>query len=686
MKDSYKQYKIKIAKIDSLLWDIVPVGIVSFLLYLLFQTGLIGLTGFECTISYFNSYSLDTDIGSWEESIKALCRSNLLVHIGGYVLFVYILLAALCVASPIKMTPVQYLAGHKMRLYPSTYYTNENGKQPEFHEAIRLMLVSRELFPWYLLYVYYMIYDFETSFYNGTGAFWVVLTLIIGLRLYEYFSSSKLLWDERFSGLRVHLTKNAVTQIEEQANKLHKWYNRIFYKVRIFGQRSQVTQIFGFVFLGILSFNFIRDVSPPLNYSEVVYKRPVAVWTDNSYFALAGLDAPEGIADSYGYGRQRILFHASRWAEYKKNASVPYVHDVPTVKYSLFTPYEPVEKLEFDKQGIEDWSCLYDLDEKSNTQSCPSKEEVLSFRQKNSILWKRFLHLADLSSFSMPDHFIDTTYFSQNLIDLVNLHAVYLLDLQSKVSSEQAVQEWIKYMHLYRKMVNSHSNMVNKAVFLIIFNIHTNVLETLLYNDPQIALMYGNEIREIIFIKDVSFFHAGQMIADDWRVLEPSFLPTIGISANLKKKLMVCFIENQKLAELSAKEHIHRKDNRICDGEFPSDLGELMLKNFLEPGNAITNIIYSLLMGGILKGGDLIDNMHKNITNFKMATVAIELIRNDVRASDVQTYLNNMPQKYWNPITSAPYLWNAQNGWLYSQNLEDSSLAPRITFKVNFRK
>lgn len=686
MKDDYKQYKTKIAKIDSLLRDIIPVGIISFLLYLLFQTGFIGLTGFECTIPYFNSYSLDTDINSWGESIKTLCRSNLLVHIGGYVLFVYILLSAFCVASPIKATPVQYLAGQKMHLYPSTYYTNAKGAQPELHEAMRLMLVSRDLFPWYLLYLYYMIYDFKASLYHGTGAFWVFITLMIGLRLYDHFSSSKLLWDERFSGLRVHLTKDAVMQIDEQTDKLHKWYNRIFYKVRVFGQKSQVFQILGFAFLGLLSFNFIRDVSPPLNYSEVVYKRPATVWTDNSYFALAGLDAPKGITDSYGYGQQRILFHASRWAEYKKKVSVPYTHDVPTIEYSLFKPYEPTQNLAFDTQEIGDWSCLYNLAVKSNTPSCPSKEEVLSLKQKNSMLWKRFQHLADLSAFSMPDHFIDTTYSGQNLIGLVNLHAVYLLDLQSKGRSKQAAQEWIKYMHLYRNMVNSHSNLVNKAVFLIVLNIHTDMLKTLLYNDPHIALMYGNEIKETSFIKDVSFFHAGQMISDDWRVLEPSFLPTMGISENQKRRLISCFKENQQLAELTAMEYFTPRKNRICEGEFPSDFGDQMLLNFFEPGNFVTNIIHNLLMGGVLKGEELIKNMHKTITDLRMATVAIELIRNGVEAKDAQTYLNNMPKEYRNPITSAPFLWNVQKGWLYSPKLEDSSLAPEIMFKVNLRK
>jgi hypothetical protein len=686
MEEDYKQYKTKIAKRDSLLWDIVAVWLVATLLSIFFQLDFINLAGFECTIPYLEQYDLDTDIGDWKENVETFCQSNFIVHMGGYVLFVYILLAALCVASPIKATPVQYLVGHKMRLYAGTYYTNAKGEQPELHEAIRLILVSRHLFPWYLLYLYYMIYDFKTSLYNGGGASWVILTLVIGLRLYERFSSSKLLWDERFSGLRIHLTKDAIAQIDEQASKLYKWYNRISYKVEIFGERKQITQILIFVFLGFFSFNFIRDVAPPTNYNEVVYSRPAPAWEDNAYFALAGLDAPEGVTDFYEYGRQRIIFHASRWAEYKKKIPVPYVHDVPTVEYNLFKPYEPVEKLGFDKQEIENWRCLYNLDAKLNMPTCPSMEDVLSLRQSNSTLWQRFQRLADNRVFSMPDHFVDTTYSSQDLIKLVNLHAVYLLDLQSKGYNEKAMQEWVKYMNLYKGMVSAHSVLVDKAIFLIVFKTHADVLETLIYNDPQIAVAYGDEIREAILIKDVSFFRAGQMIVDDWRGIEPLFIPTMGMSANQKRELISCFKENQKLAEWPAKGYFKPRDDRICEAEFPNDLGDQMLKNLLESGNVITNIIHSLLMGGILKGEELIGNMHRNIADFQMANVAMELIRNEVRARDVSSYLNDMPKEYWNPITEEPFLWDEQNGWLYYPNLEDPDLVPNRMFRVNLGK
>ena len=213
MKDNYKQYKIRMAKSGALSLDIVAIWLIAVLTYIFFQLGFINLTGFECKIPYLEPYG--TDIGEWNKSVEAFCESNFIVRIGGYVLLSYALLSAFCIASPMKSTPIQYLAG-KCKLKASTFFMGMRGKEPEIHEAMKLMLVSRHLFPWYLLFLYHMLYDFKTSLYNGGGSFWVIITLIIGLRLYERFSASELSWDERFSGLRVHLTKGGTAQIDRQ--------------------------------------------------------------------------------------------------------------------------------------------------------------------------------------------------------------------------------------------------------------------------------------------------------------------------------------------------------------------------------------------------------------------------------------------------------------------------------------
>lgn len=685
MKEEYKQHKIKMAKSGALAWDIVAVWLITVLLYMLFQSQLISLTGFECAIPYFEPYSPDGEIDSWAENVETFCESNFIVKMGGHVMVCYLFIAALFISSSIRATPVQYLTARVgSGLVVDKYYTTKNGKTPLFHEALHLLIVSRYFFPLFLLYIYFVYHDFKTGLYHG-GALWATIALVIGLKLYEQFNGSNLSWDERFSGLRVNLTKDAIEHLEKQASKSRKWCNRFFYKIEMFFERTQIGNIIFFAVLVIFTFNFVRDINPPENYDEVVYQRTAPVWNDNAYFALAGLDAPQNISDFYEYGRQRVIFHAERWADFKNKIPVPYVHDVPKAKYTLFMPYEPVTELKFDKGSIENWDCLYDFDTRENISVCPSMQDIMALRDKNTALWQRFLTMADYKSFSKPDHFMDKTFDGSNLISLAQLHAAYLVHLQSQGQTDKAVREWIKYTKLYKNMVSTHSGMVMKAVFLVVFNIHKSVLEVLLYNDPTIALSYKDEIEDVINIQDVSFFRAGDLIADDWRELEPIFLPTMGMGANQKRKMMVCFSENQELATMSAEKYMNKTDERICMDEFPDNTNHLMLRALADAGNPVANLIHYLLMGGVLKGDTLIKSMHHGIADFQMAKVAMELISNNINSRDAQHYLDNMPQAYWNPITEKPFLWDQQKGWLYYPNTEDPSLEPNRMFRVNLK-
>ena len=398
---------------------------------------------------------------------------------------------------------------------------------------------------------------------------------------------------------------------------------------------------------------------------------------------MAGLDAPKEIGNFYEYGRQRIIFHAARWAKYKRKIPVPYVHDVPQIEYSLFKPYEPIEKLEFDANEIYNWDCLYNEPLKLDTPDCPSMDEVLALRQRNSVLWQRFLSLGDYKTFSMPDHFIDRTYSAQNIMKLARLHAVHLLDIQAKGYSEKAMEEWVRYMTIYKQMVHNHSTMVGKAIFLILFKTHMNALESLIYNDPQLAVTHNDAIRKAIYIDSVLQFQAGQLIADDWRIISPSFLPTMGMTSHHKKELLSCFNQNQKLAELPAAEYFNQENIRICEAEFRSDFTKQIRDSFLEPGFFVTNLVFGLLIGGVIKGEELIGSMHRNIADIQMANAGIELIRQNIQPQDVQTQLNNMSKNLWNPITEEPFLWDESNGWIYYPNPEDPSLEASRVFRVN---
>ena len=320
---------------------------------------------------------------------------------------------------------------------------------------------------------------------------------------------------------------------------------------------------------------------------------------------------------------------------------------------------------------------------KESSSSCVSKGDVLNLIDANPELWRRFRELPAYESFSIPDLFLESYYSGEDLIGLAKLNNVYIIDLQAQGHSKQAMDEWQRYMELYLKMVSEPSSLVDKAVFLVALGGQFSVLETLLYNDQQLAIEYGSEVHELLDINHVAFFGAGEIIANDWRITEPLMLPFLGSVPYQKRLMYKCIEEYQRIADLPAGDYLQMQDHRFCEEQYSIDPNVWFIRSFSGPGNFVSNLIHNLLMGGMLKGGKMIGNMHKGISDYKMAIIAVELIKNEVSSDNVQDYLNAMPEAYWNPITKGPFLWDEGKQMLYYANVENPDLAPPRTFKVN---
>lgn len=649
---------------------IVLVAVIAVLSFLTHHH-IIELPAFSCQIPVLDNVSGVLDMqDSWDGLVKQVCATNSIIKIAAVITFSYLLLCVLLICSPLKASPVMYFSG--------IYLLNEKEEKPQFNEALKLILFSRNLLPLYFAYFYCYYHNFTLSLHQSANLTFLFSGLVTLLLFIEMFGNSEMTWDERISGLRIHLTEKKEEKLREQIKKQNRWYYRVFHNIG----GPKITIAISLIFWGCLAINILREGVPPQDYDEVLYKRAAPIWEDNAYFALAGLDAPEGTQDFYEYGRQEVVFNSKRYTSYKKEVGIPYTHEVPEIPFSLYHPDKLANGLTFDSRDLDQWSCLYDMGAKESSPSCVSKEDVLNLIDANLELWRRFRELPTYSSFSIPDLFLESYYSGEDLIGLVKLNNVYILDLQAQGLSKQAMGEWQRYMELYLKMVNTHSSLLDKSVFLVALGGQFSVLETLFYNDPQLAVEYGSEIHELLDINDVAFFGAGEIIANDWRITEPLMLPSLGSVPYQKRLMYKCIEEYQRIAALPAGEYLQMQDYRFCKEQYPTDLNTWLIRSISGPGNFASNMIHNLLMGGMLKGGKIIGNMHKNISDYKMALVAVELIKNKVSSENVQDYLNAMPEAYWNPITKSPFLWDKGKQMLYYANVEDPGLAPSRMFRV----
>jgi hypothetical protein len=664
--DELKPRVLKQVKLSAVGVEIIGIIVLVFAFFLLAKHHIIELPElFACQIPVLDmsSGAMDPEL-SLDENIGKICDANIIIKLAAVVSLPYLFLCILLISSPLKSSPVMY--------FFKTYLLNEEGGQPKFHEAMRLILFSRAALPFYYAYFYCGYYGFVLGLHPLMNLSFSLAGFSSLLLVLEVFQKSDLVWEERISGLRIYMKDEKLAKVIKEKNR---WCNKTADKLGM----GKIGPIIGLLLWGFLTINVLRDGMPPKDYDEVVYQRPSPAWEDNAYFALAGLDAPEDVEDFYNYGREEAIYNSRVFMRYKEELGVPF-HDVPEVAYSLYQPGRKDGGLRFDAGDLDKWWCLYNIEAKESASDCPDKEEVLALIDKNTELWRRFRELPSYSFFSIPDVFIGDYYSGQDLIGLARLNAVYILDLQEKGHSDEAIREWRRYWDLYLKMLHTHTNMVEKVVFLVLTGVQFDVLEMLLYNEPDLAIQYGDQIKEALDITDVNFFRAGFLIADEWRGLETYMLGTMGSMPYHRRLMRQCIAEYERVGKLSADEYLRHYDHKMCMDIYPRD-NEFVV-SLISPGNPITNIIQYLLMGGVVKGGEIIANMHEAISDYKKVIVAIELIRNKVAPENVQSYVDEMGEDYFDPITKAPFLWNDEKQVLYTPNIDDPTLEPLRTFRV----
>jgi hypothetical protein len=568
-------------------------------------------------------------------------------------------------------------------LWQGMYLENQRGEKPEFLEALKLILFGNRFIPLYFLYFYFAYYDFSLTLHDQWRIGLLTAFLACALRVMdECHPISEITWDERVSGLRFKLTEKAQRKFNKRVEKNYKWFStKIAFKL----SKYKIAPITALLVFGFLAFNLVREGSTPENYDQYLYQRPATAWEDNAYFGLAGLDAPAAVQDFYTYGRAKAANDSSKYVAYKKRIGIPFTNDVPNIDHSL-AQEEGAKPIHFINEGDDNWACIFNIEAIKSNQTCPAASDALKKIQDNQTLWTRFNTLPDYKNFSIPDQFIDPSYDVTDLLSLAKLKAVSIIDLQNNGQSDAAVSEWARYMKLYLSMVETSSSLVHKATFLVLVTMQFDVIETLLYNEPSLALSHGDTIKQTLDVQNVNAFHADTLIADDWRILEPWWLGAMGRMPYQQRLTYACFEENKRIADLPAKQFFEKKGHDMCPEQYPEDYN--ILKAFVQPGDPVTNIIQNIIMGGIVKGYGLIQNMHYQIADFKMATLGINIIQKDIRSEDTQDYLNASPENLQNPLTQLPFLWDEREGKIYYEDPDSTAKKSHRAFhlKTNLKK
>ena len=572
----------------------------------------------------------------------------------------------LLVLSPLRGTIGMRIKGLEIK--------RPNHEPPKLRQAIGVVVLAPSVISISLLSLvqFFLGYD-KLNLYARANA---VVVIMFGLYIllsvfYTLRFGSRIQALQSLSGLKIDFSKQKYDLLEKRLNGKNISF------LNFLETYLQIKEIFFrigaylFLILGLyMSLLVAIDIfSKPLS-EEFMYKVYDVNWEENNgFFALEGLNAPPHIENFYEQGRVNTYQSFIQNERIKKAANINSTFPVPRLENFVGIP-EKQMTLAF--QSLKDTGqqksldCIYLMD-KRTSEPCMNEQDLETLIANNEVLWKRFNLLPDYTIFQRPPIGGNDRMETSTFLQLVRTKAAYIVFLQEKGKTREALYEWKRFMELYQRIAGLNTNFFRKAVYMQAFSIQKNVLETLLYKSPELALDYFDVIKNTLNMHGISQFRGETLLFDDLSDTEPSLLFLgVGSSPGIRNKTFLCFAHISNISTLSAASFFMQKSNEEICPTLQGSIGHNLFRAaFTTPGNPITNTIYAsqVMQANIVK--NLIGNMYIQDAYMRMALLGINILNDNVSANDVGRYIQESPKGLWNPIEEKPYYWNEEGRYIY---------------------
>lgn len=516
--------------------------------------------------------------------------------------------------------------------------------------AVRYVLVGD--LPLHVLAAYILAAENQTDFFTLLSVPVIMLFLHTLWRMPVLFVRNGRHIAEWLSDCDILLTD------EEKA--LRRYETRGFYRLYYKATSSWLYIIFpvlvfvsGFVVLQILRV-------PPVDaaYVRALYAVREPVWENNAYIALHGMNAPVDEADWYGHGRWLVYREYKAWEHMKRRAGLMDAKDGSHAE-SYTSSMEIMTLIPRDEDEWKNLGCLYDL--RAKYENCASGRDVKTYIRAYPELWARFNTIPDYPVYKAVPQLEGAR--AQNIIHLAQLKAADIVLQADGGTPEAAWREWKRFMPLYRRMVEEPDSAVFRAVSAIALGIHVMALEVVLNRHPALAVAHADEIIALLVVEGDAL-GAETLLADDVVLVEPLVLPYTGNVNAMRNGLYDCLAAFETMARRPLHE-LPFDDYKLSCGPADESFGELTMESLYKPGFFISNLIYEIPISGLVAGARLFPSARLQDVKMRMMALGVTMMRDGVTAQDVPAYLAAAPERFQNPITRAPFLWDAQTKELY---------------------
>lgn len=607
------------------------------------------------------------------------------------------------------MSPWKATIGMKLN---GLYLTSSSEQRPSLIQTLKFFVFSPVYLPLICLNAYVWFSREPLGLYNTVtaGILYTGGTAIL-ISIYALLFGSVLNARRKLTGLETKITYKHAEKLKKMSSRkelyLKRWLTPLTYK----DKGILVIYLGIFLYFPIL---FVSNylIPPSSNYSSYI---PYEIdWgDDNAFFALSGLSAPKEITNSYEYGRSFAYKEFLMMENIKKEVGIPYLFDIP--------PAANFHKFTFDQPGIEFhqlkgarginkyFDCLFDFEEIGPSQECGTPEDLETSKRLNAIIWERFNDIPNYSKFSTPpptpDEINLTEYLAMTpghgylflndftfnkyplrgevVIELARLKAADIIQMQRQGKSEEALKEWLKFMKLYRQMTESKASIELKGVYLIIFGIHADILETLLYNDPELAKSFSDNIESALNPQGLQAFNGAAMMGDHYASFELTMMYETGKSTGIQNRINDCINLTANLPNLTAKEFFTVDISNLCPSLQYDDPGDIMKNiSLTTQGNPVVNYLWAGMYRSHLIGTEFFGLMHARDAQLRMMVLGTQILSQNIPSDEIDEFVRNAPRELQNPIDESPFHWNAQNSYLW---FDPSGKLTERKFRLNLK-
>ena len=289
---------------------------------------------------------------------------------------------------------------------------------------------------------------------------------------------------------------------------------------------------------------------------------------------------------------------------------------------------------------------------------------------ENKELLQRYKTLYGLGHYAATDIYYNDAYLVLVRLAIAEMH----VDLR-KGNYESAYRAWQRQLRFARRNLRGTDTWVGKAVGLVAIGMTLPFLDSLLMANPDLANAHAAELKEMLRPEGIAAFDPDGIARAEFHLLKKALEhpPIENPEYGTDRLHWLAFRLGQKnriLNRYAAFAPDYAAALRLPWSEMEKETLGLREKH-IEPTawefvlDPFGSLLFAQFIDSQLKAREMLRQMHITDGRFRLATLLVQLINENVRDADIPQFLAAADRELRDPFTATPARWDPKDRKIY---------------------